>query len=138
MAKSRRDYWIEHSDELPHGEGGHWVYSDDYDSEYNEDYEVLDDVMDQLYDSLDSSDIESWVEDNFNVSDLLNRMSNGDSYSDIENEFWECVRDNLPYIEEGSDYDAEGYRYIWVWDPPEEDEEDEESPAPSASGGAVE
>lgn len=123
--QTRKEYWVEHSKELPHGEGGHWVAEYDYDKEFDESYEILDDIMEGLYDDLGSSEVYEWVENNYTMSDLLDQMQNGTTYDELESDFYDSIRDDLPYVEEGEDYEAEGYTYIWVWDPPEDDGEDD-------------
>lgn len=139
MASSRKEYWVEHSSELPHKETGYWVDSEDYDYEYTDSYELYDSVMDDYYSSYDSSDVYDWADDNYTISDLLDMMNDNRDYSDVENEFWDHIREGLPCAYDGEDYEVGNRKFIWVWYPldPEVGEQSSQTPAPEG-GGATE
>lgn len=136
MATTKQTYWVEHCNELPHKDTGYWVDANDYDAKYEDDYEVLDAVINEMGYEVYSSDVIEWAADYYTTEDVLSKMEDGDTFSDIENEYWEYQREHLPCIEAGERYEANGMVFLWVWDQLDHVEPSAETPAPEGGGVA--
>lgn len=133
---TRWTYWVEHCNELPHKDTGCWVDANDYNIKYEDDYEILDTVMESMEYDVYNSDIIDWASGYYSTEEVLEKMENGDTFSDIENEYWDYQRDNLPRVVAGERYEAQGVIFLWVWDPLDPVEPSAETPAPEGGGVA--